>query len=693
MAINLLKGFLGSLILTVTPVGTAMSAAPDYGTDVSSPEGALFKMIKNSSTTVDTKTEWNYDGQKFYSQQELDGYIMQNNKVETMQTSSNPGKIINDYQYRTLDPEKVYDIDFNNYQLIYRDAYGNATLSKDIALETYTKNITSKYSYDAINWFDSPEEAKAGFIYKGGLHKSLYYYVNGRYYNAFNSADQKALKSVLTEGYSLAPSNFTGQVPIYGTRDSLRNIIANNFRTFWTNANNINEPLNYANFLATKTTQKIFLSPGNGNLIKVSVNKGSQKFYYAGETVEIGDTEGKFNMADFTSRNGWKSHKQSDDGWNSVGKYYYTRTFSSGGKTYDLTYMPTNSGIGWKFSDFNWERVAASNKYDSTILLYDNDIKSTTKKELYRWEKLPINITRPQEIPTQYVRQAYDLWFNSFYEEKFLKLDKVDENGVPYNKYGVKADVLYDVNGKQGHRYSLNESVKYYEESLKPQILAGPTATNEKGEITYKLRDDFYATKAQVDNYLFLTGIVDTRLMYTYLDVQDISSQDGLALAMTEADAREKQFQYEKGILLKKYFAFDVFGNSVISAESREDAIAKLHKTITLTGKYINRKEIASWDNGVMAYDNIIQDGIYSVYRIYSQIRADQGLIPYIYFDSYHSALVAIKAGINKEINITTTTVNIYLYVYLDKNGNKHSYTYTSDEEINAIVAEIMQLR
>lgn len=177
--------------------------------------------------------------------------------------------------------------------------------------------------------------------------------------------------------------------------------------------------------------------------------------------------------------------------------------------------------------------------------------------------------------------------------------------------------------------------------------------------------------------------------MYTYLNVQDLSSQDGLALATTEADAREKQFQYDQGILLKKYFAYDVLGNKVVSAESEADAIAKLHKTVTLTGKYINKNEINVWDNGMMSYDNVIQNGIYHVYRIYSQIRADQGLIPYIYFDSYQSALTAIKAGVNHAIKITT---NVYLYVYMDKVGNKHSFTYTNDEEINAIVAEIMRL-
>lgn len=690
MAINFFKGILASVTLSTGPVGTIMSTTA-FNEVISSPEAGLFRMIKNSSTAVETKTAWNYDGQEFYSQQELDNYIIKNNQIETIQTSSDPGKIINDYQYRTLSPDKIYDINFDNYQLIYRDAYGNVSLTRTAALETYTKNIKNKYSYDAINWYDSPEEAKIGLIYQGGLRKSLYYYINGRYYNAFNLRDQSALKNILTEGYNLAPSEFTGYVPIYGTRDSLRNVVANNFRPIWTNASNMNQRLNYANFLTTKTEQTIFLSPGNDNLIKVSEN-GSQRIFKAGETIAIIESEWVLNEKDFSDVSKWEQHQQDDDWIKSVGKYYYTKTFTSGSRTYEITYLPVKSGSGWSYSDFYWDRLATSNKYESVIMLYDNDKESKTKNELYRWEKLPLGIKTKNEIPTQYVRQAYDLWFNNFYEEKFLKLDQIDENGSFYNEYGVKADILYDINGQQGNKYSLTESIKYYHTKLKPQILAGPTTPNEKGETTYWLRDDFYATKTQLDNYLFLTGIVDTRLMYTYLDVQDLSSQDGLALATTEADAREKQFQYNQGILLKKYFAYDVLGNKVVSAESEADAIAKLHKTVTLTGKYINKKEINAWDNGVMGYDNIIQNGIYHIYRIYSQIRADQGLIPYIYFDSYQSALTAIKAGINHAIKITTTTVNVYLYVYIDNRGNKHSFTYTNNAEINAIVAEIMRL-
>lgn len=180
--------------------------------------------------------------------------------------------------------------------------------------------------------------------------------------------------------------------------------------------------------------------------------------------------------------------------------------------------------------------------------------------------------------------------------------------------------------------------------------------------------------------------------MYTYLGERNISSIDGLALAANEADAREKQFQYESEVLLKKFFAYDVFGNSMLSAESGEDAIEKLQNMISLSGKYINSKEIETWDGLNFSYDNIIQDGTYNVYRTYSQVKASQGLNPYLYFDTYDAALEALKAGINKETNVSTTTINIYVYLYTDKTGKNHTYSYTTDEEIANIIKEIMSL-
>lgn len=177
--------------------------------------------------------------------------------------------------------------------------------------------------------------------------------------------------------------------------------------------------------------------------------------------------------------------------------------------------------------------------------------------------------------------------------------------------------------------------------------------------------------------------------MYTYLNVRNLSSVDGLALATNEADAREKQFQYESGVLMKKFFAYDVFGNSMLSAESGEDAIEKLQHMISLSGKYINRKEIETWDGLNYSYDNILQDGVYNVYRIYNQTKAGQGLNPYLYFDSYISALEALKSGISNQVNISTTAVNVYVYIYTGKN---HSYSYSTDEEIKNIVQEVMSL-
>ncbi|WP_348736073.1 hypothetical protein [Spiroplasma endosymbiont of Ammophila pubescens] len=205
------------------------------------------------------------------------------------------------------------------------------------------------------------------------------------------------------------------------------------------------------------------------------------------------------------------------------------------------------------------------------------------------------------------------------------------------------------------------------------------------------MREDFYVSQDDLDNYLFLLGDVKTTLMYTYLDVENISSIDGLALALTQA--QEKLFQLEAGILLKQYFAYDVFGNYKISGDSAEDAINQLRQNLILTARYVNKTEIMTWSNRLVTFDNIIEDGIYKVYRIFSHIRQQQGLDPYLYFENYTAALMAIKAGVNQQVEINTLTINVYVYLYVDANNVEHHFSYTTDDEIEQIINEILQLK
>ncbi|AHF57959.1 hypothetical protein [Spiroplasma eriocheiris] len=693
MGISILKTIIAAGVLTISPVAITTSMVMTNDNKAGSPRDAMFETIKKSSKVTATTTQWTYDNHKFYSESDLNNYIYIHNKVETIQTTSNPGKIITDYQYHLLDPNQIYDTDINNYQLVYQDAFGNAALSKERALNSYTNNglVKEKYGYDGTHWYDSPQEAKDGFIYKGGLRKSLYYYVSGRYYNVFNKQDQTDLLKVLTDGYHLKPSDFTNGVSLYGTEQSFRNVVQDNFRNVW-GAPESHNKINYKNYMNFSNTHKIYLSPGGGDLMKVKNNKtGDYMEVGHGDSVVIDDIDDQWTIADFTeSKRNWAQSKQCDDWSCSVGKYYYTKNFHSANRSYTLTYLPASSGSAWRATNFSFGNISSSETFDADVLLYDKPLTNPSKHSIWRVH-LNHQVNNYVEIPTEYILEAYDTWFNYFYDNDFLKLDKVASNGTRYNDYGVYADTLYDVNGQHGYKYSVTDSINYYNNYLKPQILAQPVI-DKNGNKLYKLRDDFYATQQEVNDYLFLEGIVDTRLMYTFLDVQDISSQDGLSLAPTQAEAQEKLFQLQAGVLLKEFFAYDVYGNYVLSGDSGEEAIRKLQQAITLTGKYVHQKEIASWQNRSHSYDSIISDGHYIVYRVYSSQRAQAGLTPYLYFDNYNYALNAIKAGINGQIMIDTTTVNIYLYIYIDKNNHQHSYSYINDEEINNIIDEIMKL-
>ncbi|WP_338969396.1 hypothetical protein [Spiroplasma endosymbiont of Labia minor] len=676
-----------------------LSATANSGTAIldaniadNSMRNVLFDSIKNSSSIVEQKTQWTYDGQEFYSNNDLDNYIASTSKIETLETSSNPGKIISDYQYHILDNDKIYDTNMQNYQLIYRDAFGNVSLTKQSALDTYTNAglVKPQYSYDSVNWWDSPQEAKDGFIYKGGLRKSLYYYINGKYYNVFSKTDQANLLSTLTQGYYIDANVFSANTEIYGTKDSLRQKIQANFENTWTSANTENK-LNYANFLKYETDHKVYLTPANKKLIKVrNLTDNTEVVYDSSQTVILDDVDNSYNIAEFSKENtGWEKNKQCDDPACTISKFYYTKNFKINKKDYQLVYLPKGDSFFGNDSDFDWVNLTANETFNSTLSLYDNPLDQENKIQIYKWEDIPLNISGPAEIPTQYVREAYNIWFNIFYDQKFTNLDKVDENNIKCNDYGVHEDILYDVNGSQGYTYSTSESKKYYDGTLKSQILSGETSKNENGEVTYKLREDFYATKEELDNYLYLEGIVDTRLMYTYLDVQDISSVDGLALAPTEAEARQKEFEYESGILKKQFFAYDVFGHKIISGESAEDAVNQLQKTINLSGKYINKREIESWHNASHSYDDLIEDGIYNVYRIFSETKAEQGLDPYIYFDSYYYALEALKSDIGNLSAIQKNTVDVHTYVYVSKNKTR-TYSFIDDKDIWKIVDDIL---
>lgn len=687
-----------SLSVVVTPVGTTMSEVGETKTQQNTEYANLFNSIKNNSKPIDEIQKWTFEGQDFYDEDQLNKYLIDRGEIKQVQTTSNPNKIIKDIGNGILDSSKIYDLDQSNFQQVYRDAFGNVALDRQSALNTYVNNglVEHKYSYDNNTWFDSPEEAKNDYVYQGGLHKSLYYYINGKYYNLFNKKDETSLKKVLKEGYRVSASRMTNNQVVYGTKDRVESTIRNSLRKPWTAGKNSapKGELHYSNFLNKSVEKSIKVTPSSDILLKVHYTDGSEKHYDQKSATlifndnNISDTY-LLNSSNWEWVMDWFNHP----GWGEdfLRKMYYFKhsgvDTSNNNKNFsEIEFYPKSSKVGSGFVDLNFNQQSAEVSYKTTVTLFLDEKHS---KQIYKtfFEK---NVAYWTDLSTQDVIQFYDAWFFEFSQEELFKnipkeSKSLNEIGQPSNAYGVARDFLYDVNGQQGEKYSFFESKYLYETQTLPQILSGPSNV-ENGEVLYKLREDFWITAKQAKDYTFLIGDMDVRPMYTFIDEQDISSPDGLVLSQTEAEARQKMFDYESAILLNRYFAYDVFGNSVSSGESAADAILKMQNSVALTSKYINKKEIESWHGQPRAYNDIVQDGVYTVYS--ANIPNAQG--GKVHFWSQESAIHAVSAGITSTIIKSDEQTIVYMYIYVAQDKEPQIYLFKNDGEIKAIVNDIL---
>ncbi|WP_339034689.1 hypothetical protein [Spiroplasma endosymbiont of Cantharis rufa] len=683
-----------SLNMVATPLTVV-----GYSTTLNSIENSiefenLYNSIKDNAKPVDQIEKWSIDGLDFYSEDELYLYLTEMENIKELQTSSNPNKIIKDAGNGILDETKIYDLEQENFQRIYRDAFGNVSINKEAALSTYVNggSVTHKYSYDNLNWFDSPEEAKNDYVYQGGLHKSLYYYINGRYYNVFNKEDESALKNILKEGYRVSASEITGQNVLYGTKKTIQDTIEATLRTPWTKSKNSlgENDLNYENFIDLDVEKWFRFTTTKGIDFKIHYNDGSESITSSvGQNIKFDDSS--ITREILISQKNWREVNEQ----NKNRRYHYY--FENSGidkkvnkKFSKIEYYPAKKGKKNTPAKVNFSLQSVEELGQTNVKLFAD----FNNKNLLSDIKLTRIVSNYQDLSTQEVNDLYKIWYNDFKIKKLFKdipdeitsETNISDVNRPMNKYNVAKDYLYDVNGQQGEKYSYYESQYNYHKKNKHDILNGETRI-ENNEVVYKIRDDFWATKEQVENYTFLYGDMDVRLMYTHIDQQDISSQDGLVLSSTEAEARRKMFEYESAILLNRYFAYDVFGNFESSAESGDEAIKAMRKKVNLTSKFINKKEIDSWNGQPRSYSEIVQDGVYTIYGI-SSINSVGGKI---YFYSYLKALEAVMEGISHSTQYSNELINIYMYTNIDKDGNSKVYTFRNDYELKKIVEEILQ--
>ncbi|WP_425379626.1 hypothetical protein [Spiroplasma endosymbiont of Stenodema calcarata] len=277
-----------------------------------------------------------YDGHTFYSEEALNEHLLKNNKVTSVVTSSNPNKIIKNYEYMTLDDKKIYDADLNNFPQLYRDAFGNVAYTQEKALQTYTNEglVKPQYSYDGFYWFDTPEEAKINEKYKMQINKSLYYIYNNEYYNAFNTQDINALISLMDEGYyanlnqSLLGKTLLNPIVQVGDSKLIYVLLKKDFRKDFNGDY-------YKTITKTETKYRLAISPTGSNRLTVEYydyktgRRLNNKDYYAGDSTTIELKGNNFSggnaLIRFFKNNAW--NRRAEGSLSISGRYYRTREF------------------------------------------------------------------------------------------------------------------------------------------------------------------------------------------------------------------------------------------------------------------------------------------------------------------------------------------------------------------------------
>ncbi|AUB32134.1 hypothetical protein [Spiroplasma floricola] len=638
-----------------------------------------------------------FDNKVFTNKNLLNEYLLSNSYIKSEFTFSNPNKIIKDYENMILDKNRIYSLDMDKYTKVYRDAFGNIAKTSKNALDTYTNAglVKQKYSYDEVQWFDTPEEAKINQKDKMEIRSSLYYIHNNKYYNAFNITDINNLLGDFKKGYFVnKEKNIEGNrllkpIKEYGDKkdifDKMIRELKSNFLDSYFYKSSKVEYINKLKIKSKDENQFRVLFPGENEDIFMYGNEAELTFANKYSTYQE-------MLNDFRDRSKWMRHQE----WGIVNCIYYLQRWM------DLINPKTGKkerariGLFPKWVRNNEARIDNYVYWDntkSTLINYYDERKQNSITT--------INLNAPRyslkETLVTERESVYNSWFLEYFAKNITNFGVEENTRINYKDIlkekfiknidgSVYKDLLYDVNNAKGHPYSLIKS--YYDWlPIKQRILQSPKVIN--GKTMYQLKPDFYVEKKQLDTYLPLQGKFSTVLKFFYGSTSDISSEDGKLLSDTYEEAMERKFINSKLTLKKKYIAFNVFGESVESGESQEEAIRKLQNSILLNSKMVHKDEYNTWNwNLKKSYDSIISDGRYIVYKVFLKNSND-----YIYFPSQERALKAVLSNSISNGSLNEFSTKKYMYTYIDS-INKFEYSLIFyDNDIQSAINKILDKR
>ncbi|WP_342269207.1 hypothetical protein [Spiroplasma endosymbiont of Aspidapion aeneum] len=665
----------------------------------------LYDDIRLNSKNLGSSFYTEYDNQKFYSEDEFDGYLAKKSLISQVTTTSNPSKIVKDYENQTLDPNKIYDTNINKAHQVFRDAFGNIAMSANDALNTYTNEglVKDRYSYDNIDWYASPEEAKISQKDKLNIQSSIFYLYKDRYYNAFNTKDISQLLNRFEDGYYVnINKNYSGQ-PL-STNINL-----------WGNAKDIHDKLRdspqlkddfisnyYKNAIDFTSTNVLTINCHGSHELRVKYDNQKEETYKEGSPFKL-KFANKYKsdeemLNDFKCKKLWNQDNMENHCLKK--RNYWTRKMEildNNGEKQDVTLELWASELGVK----DWSNYTSTDDFKYTFeteasitpFIYNDN---GSKDYLTPIKYLPGRYTK-DELTIDEKDQIYNIWFDNYFDKiltnfSYGKNDNIDWNNkeVEYNdllqeKYiknndgTVLKDKLFALNEGIGKKYSLIQAMLEFKDK-KAQLLRNPHLIN--GVKKYEIRPDFFATEDDLNIFLPLIDSMENRVKYFESNNNKFSDQECILLSNTQQEALEKSFVNANISLKKRYIAYDVFGNSITSGVSEDDAVRRLQNNLSIESRMVSDKEYNSWNlNYKKDFSSIISDGIYVIYRIQDPCKQDN----YLYYPSFELALKAFKSSLRIENTVFDSETETFLYNYIDKNNKQVAIIYYNNDIDGAI--------
>jgi len=710
---------IGLAIATAVPLALINIPKTDDGFINLSPELSVLKnKIVNGSSTTGSEKYYRYDNLIFNSNESLKNYVYNKGDLQSYMTSTNPASIKKDHNI--LDPDKIESLDIKNFRKVYKNANNHVVKTEQEALNSYINplNLIDEYSYDGEEWYRDSNLARINAKQKKEINKSLYYYFDNQYYNAFNIDDINSLLLKMENGYfahydkTLDGSPSAESKPIFGNRllfhnQNQRELIKDFQTSFY------NEVVEFKgdSILTLKFGDKIIASI-DGRILGSSFDLKFSKQYPSADAMRL----------DFLDPTKWEYEEEE---WKTtedkkivtkkvktIAKRKIEVPHETGFKVQTITIKniktDTNTKgdiVRYPINLYGNEHITEFNgkKSKGILTLYANP----DKKEILRQTLEPVQ-GFDNSLTNDLAREWFDVWYMNYFNNVMTdfgnegmnsvpnwdnyKYGDFIENKSPYLKLGkIYKDKLYRANGNRGNQLSLINS--YFEwQEMKPRILASGDAENDEYQLSTvkNVPGALTVSRDDLDNFLWLQDF-DARIMYSVSSKKHASDRKGILLANTEVQAKELHALFSDKSLKTRYRVIDKAGNELEPYYgSEKEVIKQIHEKIKLTAKYVSIKELNSFPEGKeIEWSSLQKRGQYTIYSIPNPNKTSQKNAR-IWYETKEAAYEALTVNLKVDSNLETLLNNYYIYNYVTKKGVTLPIRY-KEEDLDDVVEKILE--